>query len=369
MNKIAVFGGAFDPPHNAHIAIADKAVELYGYEKVVILPSVNPPHKRTVGDAEHRLNMAKLAFNDRRYEVCDIELKSDGYGYTVDTLPKLKEYLHQDFDFIIGGDSMRDFRKWYKYADILKLVNIVVAVRDGDYGAVSCAISYLDDLPKVGITVMEYRPQSISSSSVRLQRELGQDIRPSVQPIVAEYIYTNGLYSTYDAMRAKLQATITPERYKHTVGVVEFAMKYQSRLGLSYDEVFTACLLHDCAKYDVEYDLFDIPQDSLGTPVAHAFAGACIAKEEYGVCNSYVIDAIYYHCTAKANMSTLAMLVYVADMLEAGRSFDGAEELRACFDRDCLQGFRACLKSTYEHLKGGCERMYPLTEQAHEYYK
>lgn len=70
MIDTAVLGGAFDPPHNAHLEIAELAIEEYGYKRIVFLPSYNPPHKKLNGETKDRLNMLKLALDsDERFEI------------------------------------------------------------------------------------------------------------------------------------------------------------------------------------------------------------------------------------------------------------------------------------------------------------
>lgn len=366
MNKIAILGGAFDPPHIAHITMADNAVQEYGYERVIFLPSYNPPHKRVVTDGEDRLNMLTIALKDR-YEICDIELKDDAVGYTSKVIPRLKS-IYGDFDFIIGGDSMRDLHTWHEPEKILSEVKLVVAVRDNDYRAVQEAVARYEGTPKRGIVLMKSNPPAIASTDIRVLIELGMDIGGCVDNGVADYIHEHGLYTRFLPYREKLQDTLSERCYRHSLRTVICAMKLNRNIGLERNKVFIAALLHDCAKEYKDYSGFDIPKDSVNTPVAHAFAGAIVARGQYGIEDEDILSAIYTHTTADRNMSQLAKLIYMADMLEDGRNYPDVERLRELAQTDFESGFVECLKCSYTYLKEKGIQIYPLTKSAYEYY-
>lgn len=366
MNKIAILGGAFDPPHIAHIIMADNAVKEYGYERVIFLPSYNPPHKRVVTDGEDRLNMLTIALNGR-YEICDIELKDDAVGYTSEVIPRLKR-IYGDFDFIIGGDSMRDLHTWHEPEKILSEVKLVVAVRDNDYKAVREAVARYEDTPKRGIVLMQSNPPAIASTDIRVLIELGMDIGGCVDDGVAEYIRGHGLYTRFLPYREKLYKNVSERCYLHSLRTVIYAMKLNRNISLDRNKVFIAALLHDCAKEYEDYSSFDIPHDSKNTPVAHAFAGAIVARKQYGIEDKDILSAIYTHTTADRDMSKLAKLIYMADMLEEGRDYPDVERLRELAQSDFEKGFVECLRRSYEYLIEKCTPIYPLTKSAYEYY-
>jgi len=128
MKRIGVFGGTFDPPHIAHSILADDVREQKNLDKVIFIPSGNPPLKEVmnVSSSEHRLTMAKIAFEkDPHFEVNDIELNDEeGKTYTVNTLLKLKEHFKNEdvkLFLIIGIDNLIDFPKWKDPEKILTL--------------------------------------------------------------------------------------------------------------------------------------------------------------------------------------------------------------------------------------------------------
>ncbi len=368
---IGIYGGAFDPPHISHIQTAKALLLERKYDKLILLPSHNPPHKMLSATDADRLNMLKFV-TDNKIILSDLEIKRDGVGYTVDILPELIKQYGDNIEFIIGGDSFLNFDKWYKPLEILKLVKILVVARDGEVEKLQDKLKEYDNIPKLGITIAKYLPKSMSSSEIRNKLRLHIVTCDLLDKKVIYYINKHNLYNEYDSLVKKLKSQLSEERFLHTQGVVLYALKYADKLKLDYNKVFIASLLHDSAKTNLNYDYIYnknlVPIDSKNTPVAHAFCGAVVANLEYGIENKEILDAIYCHTTAKPNMSQLAKLIYCADMLEEGRNFDGVEKLREIFDKDFEQGFVACLKQTVDFLKSGNKEIYPLTLDAYEFY-
>ena len=138
MSKIGIMGGTFNPIHNGHIKIAQAAKSEYHLDKVIFLTSGNPPHKRdeAILDAKIRHIMVKRAISGiDGFEPCDYEVNRTEYSYSVNTLRHFKETMPDDeLFFIIGGDSLRDFHKWYQPDEILKLCTLLVYDRkDGKF--------------------------------------------------------------------------------------------------------------------------------------------------------------------------------------------------------------------------------------------
>lgn len=371
-NFIGIYGGAFDPPHIAHIETAKQLIKERGYDKLILLPSHNPPHKSLSASNADRLAMLSLAL-DEKMEISELEINRNGVGYTAEYLPELIHKYGDNIEYIMGGDSFLNFDKWYKPLEILKLTKILVVARDGERDILFEKLKQYEKSEKKGIEIAKYLPKSISSSEIRDKLRLHMDVSDKLDEKILNYIKKQNLYNEYDSILTKLAQNLSEERLAHTKGVVLYALEYASKLQLDYNKVFLACLLHDSAKTEHNYDeLFDkglVPKDSKNTLVAHAFCGSIVAKQDYGVTDEQVLDAIFCHTTAKPNMTKLAKLVYVADMLESGRDFDGVEELRKITAADFEKGFFACLSSMVEFLKNGERDIYPLTLEAYEYYR
>jgi len=168
MSKIGIMGGTFDPIHFGHLKIASSAKSEYHLDKVIFLTSGNPPHKRdkTILDAKIRHIMVKLAIDGiDGFEASDYEVNRKEYSYSVNTLKHFRETMPDDeLFFIIGGDSLRDFHKWYQPDEILKLCTLLVYDRNGG--------EHTSDFSKPisGATI------DISSTEIRKKLENGEDV-------------------------------------------------------------------------------------------------------------------------------------------------------------------------------------------------
>ena len=130
--RIGVFGGAFDPPHNAHLALAMAALEQFQLDMLYIIPTGQAWHKaRALSAPEHRLAMTRLAFEDvARVVVDDRELQREGPTFTIDTLQALQtENPQAQLYLFIGADQFVAFRQWRKWQEILELAIICIADR------------------------------------------------------------------------------------------------------------------------------------------------------------------------------------------------------------------------------------------------
>ncbi|MBV8396301.1 MAG: adenylyltransferase/cytidyltransferase family protein [Actinobacteria bacterium] len=117
-----VFGGAFDPPHNGHVALVRAAKEHLGVARLLVLVSADPGHKRVATPAAVRLELARAAFPDD-----DVEL--DAHPRTVDLLRAHAEWV--DPVFVVGADEFAEFLSWKEPGEILRLARLAVAARPG----------------------------------------------------------------------------------------------------------------------------------------------------------------------------------------------------------------------------------------------
>ena len=117
--RIGIFGGAFNPVHNGHINLAKSYIESLSLDKLLVIPTANPPHKTALGlaDKEDRLTMLSLAFSGvNKTEISDIEFRRTDKSYTYETIKELRKlYSCDDFFLIIGEDQFLSFDKWYQY--------------------------------------------------------------------------------------------------------------------------------------------------------------------------------------------------------------------------------------------------------------
>lgn len=194
--RLGVFGGAFDPPHMAHVALAKAAVEQLGLHQLRVLPTGQAWHKaRELSAAEHRLAMAREAFAVvPRAFVDDRELRRAGPTYTIDTLRQFKaEFPGMELMLVIGADQAEALRSWRESDQILQLATVAVAARARpDPGAPPFDTS---SLPGARFAAVELPPMPVSATQVRALVAAAQEIGHLVPPGVASYIARHHLYT------------------------------------------------------------------------------------------------------------------------------------------------------------------------------
>lgn len=199
LKRIGVFGGAFDPPHNAHVALAKAALDQFALDALYIIPTGQAWHKaRALSAPEHRLAMTRLAFEDLPGVVVDDrELQRAGPTFTIDTLQALQaENPQAQLYLFIGADQFAAFRQWHKWQAILELAIICIADRAQSTLAQTQFDAYE---PKKGrFFTLQLPLMPVSATQVRQLMALGTasagEIAQLVPEPVARYISLHRLY-------------------------------------------------------------------------------------------------------------------------------------------------------------------------------
>jgi len=193
MATLGVFGGSFNPPHQAHLIVAERVCDALALDKVLWIPAHIPPHKQhdpELAAPEHRLAMTRLAIQGNpHFELSDIELKRSGPSYTVDTLRTLKqEYPGTELFLILGGDSFQQFPTWHQPEEIVKYAHLVVYHRPGaDFSKVP--ERFIKHAYFIRTPLLE-----ISGTTIRKWVRTGHSIRYVVPDTVRLYIEEHHLY-------------------------------------------------------------------------------------------------------------------------------------------------------------------------------
>jgi nicotinate-nucleotide adenylyltransferase len=189
-----MFGGAFDPPHRAHLALAAGAVRQLGLDALYVFPTGDAWHKdRVLTAADHRLAMARLAFAAVAGAVVDDrELRRSGPTYSIDTLRELRaDHPQAQLHLLMGEDQAAGFSRWHAWQEIAGCATLVVAQRGG---ADSTGIAQLRALPGVRVEALQLPRMPDSATEIRARLTAGQDITELVAPAVASYIARHHLY-------------------------------------------------------------------------------------------------------------------------------------------------------------------------------
>ena len=202
---ILLFGGTFDPIHNGHLIIARSAAEKLRVERVVLVPSANPPHKNhsSLTPARHRLAMTRLAVaGNELFEVSDCELKRAGPSFTFDTVRHFREQNGPNVSlyWLIGGDTIKELACWYKVEQLVDECTIVTAGRpncdmETGFGVFRGKLSD-EQIARLKQFILETPLVDISATNIRHRIRRGLTISDLTPPTVQDYIIENKLYKT-----------------------------------------------------------------------------------------------------------------------------------------------------------------------------
>ena len=371
--KTAIYGGAFNPVHNEHINIVSSAKDSLGLDRIIVVPTFISPHKKGAlcARARDRLQMCRLAFKDiEGVEVSDYEIKRGGVSYSYVTCRHFKKlYPDDELYFIVGADMLECFHLWREPEEILKCVTLAVCARE-DKDKLKRDIKDFNARFKREIVEVNYVGAAVSSTKIRARAALGEDISKFVPNSVKRHISGGQLYSLPQISGVK--RLLSEDRWQHTVRVAEMAASRCGSLGIYEEDALIAAALHDCAKYlgsDAhELKGFDFPEN-VPPPVLHQYSGAYVAEHTFGINDTNILNAIRYHTSGRENMSALEKLIFLSDLLEAGRDFEGVENLRKLFYKDIDNCLFTALKHQLNYLESTGKPVYPLTRRAYEYMK
>ena len=196
--RIGVFGGAFDPPHRAHVALVCSAIDALGLDEVRVLPTGQAWHRSGgLTDAVHRLAMTRLAFAEvPKVEVDDREIRRSGPSYTVDTLTEIAaEQPGAQLYLLIGDDQRRSLPGWKRIDDIARLAIICAAARDLQVASWHADTSETSDVTTPAIRPLPMPLMPISATDIRVRLSRQADVAALVAPAVERYIHEPHLYS------------------------------------------------------------------------------------------------------------------------------------------------------------------------------
>lgn len=371
MERIGILGGTFNPVHVEHVALAKNALEELKLDKLFVMPTFISPHKNSApAPAEDRTNMLKIAFSgEEKIIVSDYEIQKQGKSYTYLTVEHFKNTFDAKLFFICGGDMLTNFKTWKYPERILNACDLAVFGREEVFTDYEKEKKYFKERFNKDFIRLSYKGNNASSTKIRIYSSLGLPLLGIAPNGIEEYIKQKGLYGG-DVYTQFVKKYLPEKRLRHTANVINCALNKAKELNLDTEKVRISATLHDCAKYidHTKVKGFVLPKD-VPAPVVHSFLGAFIAEKYLGVDDQEILDAIRFHTSGKANMTLLGKLIFVADMVEEGRDYEGVEYLRELYEQEDFEKcFVECLKEEFLHLLNKKQRIYVETINAFEYY-
>lgn len=203
MPEIGLMGGSFNPIHCGHVALARAALESGRVERVLFLPTGNPPHKKEgLADKFDRLRMVELAVeHEAGMAVCREEIDRGGVIYTVDTLAALKRKMPDcTLTYLIGADTLRALGTWRRVETVIERCKFLVMMREGETREEVIRLAGLWTQRGAQIDFLDARKMDISSTQIREQIQKGLPFERFVPQAVADYIHEHGLYGAKTGM-------------------------------------------------------------------------------------------------------------------------------------------------------------------------
>ena len=219
MSSVGLLGGTFNPIHNGHVAIARQAREVLALDRVVLIPTGDPPHKphENLAAAKDRFEMVRLAIaSDPSLSISDIEVRRSGKSYTIDTIRLLQQEYGPEarLFFLIGLDAFMEFPTWRDPATLLTLCSFVVLSRPGLSFQALSGLPFIPPIPQASLVELDagrslrldvpvgaqsliclrLPPNSVSASDIRARIAQGVPTANLLPPVVESYILQHHIY-------------------------------------------------------------------------------------------------------------------------------------------------------------------------------
>lgn len=396
MKRIGVFGGTFNPIHNGHVVMARRFIKFLKLDKLILIPVWSPPHKSSNGmiPAPLRLEMCRIAVSDiPEIEASDIEIKRGGISYTADTLRELSNmYPQAELFLITGADMFLTLENWKEFGYIVKTVRLCACARRN--GQRPELLRYAGRLKRkygAACFIADFPAVEISSTGARALLANPESARGFISDKVLDFIIQNGLYrkdnrangsnsmpdenlnEKIDMFRDILKRKLSEKRFYHSCMVSKEAVMLAGKYGADVKKAEFAGLIHDIEKEtpaDIQlktlkkYSIILDDVEKASPKLLHAISGAAVLRHEHNVADADVLNAVRYHTTARAGMSLLEKIIYLADYISADRTYAGVEQLRSTVRQSLEKGLDVCLKFSVEEQLNKNALIHPDTVMA-----
>jgi nicotinate-nucleotide adenylyltransferase len=274
---------------------------------------------------------------EERMEASDIEIRRGGKSYKLLTLQQYRQrWPEASLSIIVGSDMLDDLPNWYHAEEVLALASVLCVPRIGRNENDAETAVMLAGRYGAQVSLLSAKADMISSTEIR--KDFPAVAREGWMPeAVEQAVYEGGEYFPEElrALQQKCRAALDGKRYRHVCGTMRASARLAQLWKQDAGKARLAALLHDCAKCLGPLRQEVLSGDESGiAPVHHAFAGAVLAKTEYGVSDETILRAIRLHTTGDWGMTDFEALIYTADLVEPTRTYSGVEEYRARLTAD-----------------------------------
>ena len=399
--RIGLYGGAFDPIHNGHVAMIKGALGSGAVDIVIVIPSARNPFKpgKALTCAPYRYYMVKDVVEDLFSEkvfVSNIEFKIEGVSYTDTVVDRISdpEYISafleeqgfssdeaeedHEFYWIAGSDCLETLWSWHNASDLVSKTGFLIALRPGDdcdIPGVAAETSAKLGVP-VNTTVFDIDGVEVASSDIRRSGNF-DDIPGAAKAFIAEHnVYEAGKIledASDDACSRLTEVSIWMygclgrKRLLHTLNTGLLSAYLAKCHGADIDKALIAGAVHDCAKelpieeqramaYKRCKDLF------VDEKLLHSPAGAVFYNEAFGEEDPEILDAITYHTTGRGDMTLIDKIVFLADKIEPSRNYTDLSPIRKTAPEDLDGAVRLTLESVVDKFLRKKRPIHPLTE-------
>ncbi len=374
--QIGLLGGTFNPIHRAHVQMARIARDEAALDRVLLMVAADPPHKAVDEDvaASVRFQLVQTALSgEERIEASELEILRGGKSYTLLTLQELSaQFPEAEISIIIGSDTLADLPNWYHPEEVLKMASVLCVPRVGIEQDDAATAQMLRERYGARVRLLSAKADVISSTEIRKRLLAGLPVDGLMPEASEQAAYESGAYfpQPLRALLEKSREALSAKRFSHVCGTMRAAARLAVLWRQDAKKAQIAALLHDCAKCLDPLTQEVLSGDETGiSPVYHAFAGAVLAKMEYGITDETILRAIRLHTTGDWGMTDFDALIYAADLIEPTRTFSGVENYRSHVSAD-IDGFmRDALRRVAEQVEKKGKRAHPASARAIAWYE
>jgi len=394
--RIALYGGTFDPFHNAHREVVRSALSQLPVDCVFVMPLGQAPHKnRRISPAAFRFEMARLGVEGIEGAiVSDDEISTPGVDYTYETVLRLKEQFDPEIIYILAGsDVLSSIDSWFRVRDLLREATLAVVRRGSDHsGDMQAKAKELQKRCGARVVFFDMPPLTLASSDLRARIEKGQALNGQCPAQVESLIQRHHLYtfsSVYSSISAEKWSHLiemeglswpylSQERRVHSASVAQYAGYLASLTGVDIARAMECGLLHDLAKQlplREQRELAgaflkdDVMLAAFSDELLHGPAAAKIISTFDDSRDEEFLNAIAFHSTARPGMSSLEQILFLSDKIAYDRTFCRLEPIRALAEGGELRAAMACcLREVFNALVREGIALNPISLAAYREY-